>query len=182
MLARGVMGFFFLFVAAVTGYGIFRVVRSSERDRKYLTEAKDETPLVLDHLPIQLRKLLQDTRTLRISLEAPIRDVGEMRRGQLNATAEDLESFDTMLMNVSRAIADWLVVVDRLPDQHRAAMRDLGADADPIRGALEQEGYAFERKGLHKAGAPPLDERLRAVMTALAKVEAALQSSQRVYR
>lgn len=176
------MGFFFLFVAAVTGYGIFRVVRSSERDKKYLTEAKDEVPLQLDHLPIQLQHVLRDTRTLRISLESPIRDVAEMRNGQLNSTAEDLESFDTMLMNVSRAIADWLVTIDRLPDQHRAAMKDLGADAGPIRSALEHEGFAFERKHLTRPGAPPLDERLKAVMTALSRVELALQSSQRVYR
>lgn len=176
------MGFFFLFVAAITGYGIFRVVRSSERDRKYLTEAKDEVPLQDDHLPMPLRHLLRDTRSLRISLEAPIRDVGEMRKGQLNATAEDLESFDTMLMNVSRAVADWLVDVDRLPEQHRGAMHDLGADPGPIRGALEQEGFAFERKYLLRAGAPPLDDRLRAVMNELIKVEAALQRTQRVYR
>jgi hypothetical protein len=177
-----VIGFFFLFVAAVLGYGIFRVVRSAQRDRKYLSEAKDDAPLQLDHLPHGLRQLLRETRTLRITLEATVRDVGELRRGQLNATAEDLESFDTMLMNISRAIADWLVVVDRMPEEHRGAMRDLGADAGPIRSALEQEGYAFERKHLQRAGSPPLDERLRAVMSGLAKVETALQSTQRVYR
>lgn len=176
------IGFFFLFVAAITGYGIFRVVRSSERDRKYLTEAKDDAPLQLDHLPHVLRQLLRETRTLRITLEATIRDVAELRRGQLNSTAEDLESFDTMLMNISRAIADWLVAIDRLPETQRGAMQDLGADPGPIRVALEQEGFAFERKHLQRAGSPPLDERLRAVMSGLEKVETALQSSQRVYR
>jgi hypothetical protein len=177
-----VIGFFFLFIAAITGYGIFRVVRSSARDRKYLRETTDDAPLQLDHLAHPLRQLLRETRTLRISLEATIRDVGELRRGQLNSTAEDLESFDTMLMNVSRAIADWLVSIDRMPDEHRGAMRDLGADPGPIRAALEQEGYAFERRNLQRTGSPPLDERLRAVMSGLAKVEAALQSTQRVYR
>jgi hypothetical protein len=111
-----------------------------------------------------------------------VRDVAELRNGQLNATAEDLDSFDTMLMNVSRAIADWLVGVDKLSENDRRAMSDHGANPEPIRRALADEGFAFERKNLRRAGAPPLDERLKAIMMELAKVETALQASQRVYR
>ena len=176
------MGFFFLFVAAFASYGIFRVVRSNERDRKYLEAGKDEAPLVLEHLSLALQTVARETRMLRISLEAPIRDVAEFRRGQLNATAEDLEGFDSMLMNVSRDVADWLAVVDKLPERDQAALRDYGVSVEPIRHALASEGFAFERRHLERAGARPLDERLRAIGSELSKIEAALQGSPRVYR
>jgi hypothetical protein len=123
-----------------------------------------------------------NTRTLRISLESPIRDVTEFRHGQLNATAEDLESFDNMLMNVSRAIADWLRDVERLDERARGELGDLGITPDPIRHALEAEGFAFERRYFERAGMPPLDQRLRGVSVLLEKIEAALQVSQRLYR
>lgn len=181
-LLFAVMGFFFIFIAACAGYGFYRVLKSSERDRKYLSESREEVPLQLEHLAYDLQRFARETRTLRISLEAPVRDVAELRRGQLNATAEDLDSFDTMLMNVSRAIADWLVGVDRLNENDRRAMTDHGANPEPIRRALAEEGFAFERKNMKRAGSPPLDERLKAIMSELAKVETALQASQRVYR
>lgn len=181
-LLFAVMGFFFIFIAACGGYGFYRVLKSSERDRKYLAESREEPPLQLDHLGLALQNLVRETRTLRISLEAPVRDVGELRHGQLNATAEDLDSFDSMLMNVGRAIADWLVGVDRLSELDQRIMIDHGANPEPIRQALSDEGYAFERRNLRRAGAPPLDERLRAIMDALTKFETALQASQRVYR
>lgn len=181
-LLFAVMGFFFIFVAVVAGYGFFRVLRSSERDRKYLAQSKEEAPLQLEHLGAQLARVTRETRTLRISLEAPVRDVAELRAGQLNATAEDLDSFDAMLMNVSRAVADWLVAVDRLGEHDRRAMDDCGANPESIRAALTAEGFAFERKNLKRPGVPPLDERLRAVMLELGRIETALQASQRVYR
>lgn len=181
-LLFAVMGFFFIFIAVCGGYGVYRVLKSSERDRKYLAESREEQPLQLEHLGTDLQRLARETRTLRISLEAPVRDVAELRHGQLNATAEDLDSFDTMLMNVSRAVADWLVAIDRLGENDRRAMMDQGANPEPIREALTAEGFAFERRNLRRAGAPPLDERLKAIMLELAKVETALQASQRVYR
>ncbi len=181
-LLFAVMGFFFIFIAACAGYGFYRVLKSSERDRKYLAESREDAPLQLAHLGVALQQLARETRTLRISLEAPVRDVAELRRGQLNATAEDLDSFDTMLMNVSRSIAEWLVGVDSLSDNDRRAMLDHGANPEPIRQALTYEGFSFERRNLKKAGAPALDERLRAIMLELSKVETALQASQRVYR
>lgn len=176
------MGFFFIFLAVCGGYGMYRVMRSSARDRQYLSAGKDDAPLQLEHLGIALQKLARNTRTLRISLEASIRDVAEFRQGQLNATAEDLESFDNMLMNVSRAIADWVGDVERLGERERGELGDHGVSPDPIRHALEAEGYAFERKHVQRAGAPPMDERLRGVAIELEKIEAALQSSARVYR
>lgn len=181
-LLFAVMGFFFIFVAVCGGYGVYRVLKSSERDRKYLAESGEERPLQLEHLGTSLQRVARETRTLRISLEAPVRDVSELRQGQLNATAEDLDSFDTMLMNVSRAIADWLVAIDRLDEGDKRTMLDQGANPEPIRAALTAEGFSFERRNLKRAGAPPLDDRLKAIILELRKIEAALQVSQRVYR
>lgn len=181
-MIRAGMGFFFLFVAAFASYGLFRVVKSNERDRKYLEAGKDEAPLVLDHLSLTLQRVARETRMLRISLEAPIRDVAEFRRGQLNATAEDLESFDGMLMNVSRDVAEWLGVVDKLEERDRSALRDYGVSVEPVRQALASEGFAFERRHLQRDRALPLDDRLRAISRELSKIEAALQGSPRVYR
>lgn len=181
-LLFAVMGFFFIFVAVCAGYGFYRVLKSSERNRKYLAQSKEDAPLQLEHLGAQLARVTRETRTLRISLESPVRDVAELRGGQLNATAEDLDSFDAMLMNVSRAIADWLVAVDRLSENDRQSMIDCGATPERIRAALTTEGFSFERKNLKRPGSPPLDERLRAVMQELGRIETALQASQRVYR
>jgi hypothetical protein len=173
---------FFLVVALLAAYGIFRVVRSQARDRKYLAESKADAPLMLDHLSATLRAIARDARFLRLSLESPIRDITQLRSGQLNATAEDVDAFDTMLMNVSRQVGDFLVGVDRLGERDRAELGDLGVSVEPIRQVLEAEGYSFERKRMQRPGMPPLDQRLEAIRNELSKIEAALQGSPRVYR
>lgn len=176
------MGFFFLFVAVFASYGIFRVVRTGQRERKYLQESKGDAPLAIEHLPRPLQEICREARFLRISLESPIRDVAEFRRGQLNSTAEDVEAFDTMLMNVSRQVGDFLVGVDRLGERDHAELRDLGVSVEPIRQVLAAEGFAFERRRVDRPGAPPLDERLQAIRNELSKIEACLQGSPRGYR
>jgi hypothetical protein len=176
------VGFFFLVVAVLSVYGIFRVVQSQARDRKYLAESKGDAPLMLDHLSAPLRGIAREARTLRLSLESPIRDISELRRGQLNATAEDVEAFDTMLMNVSRHVGEFLIGVDKLGERDRAELGDMGVSVEPIRQVLEADGYAFERKRMQRPGMPPLDQRLEAIRNELSKIEAALQGSPRVYR
>jgi hypothetical protein len=173
---------FFLFVAAWIGFGIWRMSKSSERNRKYLREAKEEAPLQLAHLSVPLQRLAADTRLLRISLDSPIRDVEDFRLHEVTRTAEDLEGFDAMLMNVSRALADWVNAIDRLPERDRTALRDLGVSPEPIRAALVAENWAFERRHIERLGQPPLDTRLRLLMNELVKAESALQASPRVYR
>lgn len=176
------MGFFFLVVALLSTYGIYRVVKTQARDRKYLQESKGDAPLVLDHLPSVLRNVARDARSLRLLLESPVRDLAELRAGRLAATAEDVEAFDTMLMNASRQVGEFLVGVDRLGERERGSLRDLGVSVEPIRQVLEAEGFSFERKRMLVAGMPPLDQRLEAIRQELAKIEAALQGSPRVYR
>jgi hypothetical protein len=176
------VGFFFLVIAMLSTYGIYRVVQTQARDRKYLQESKGDAPLVLDHLPAALRAVARDARSLRLLLESPVRDLGELRAGKLAGTAEDVEAFDTMLMNASRQVGDFLVGVDRLNERERGALRDLGVSVEPIRQVLEAEGFSFERKRMLRPGLPPLDQRLEAIRQELAKIEAALQGSPRVYR
>lgn len=176
-------GFFFLFVAAWATYGIYYMLRANRRSQQYLEGGAAEAPLQLDHLSGQLRRLAEDTRLLRISLEAPIRDVNDLRIGDFHQTAgEDMESFDNMLMNVSRMLADWVRGVETLPEPDLNRLGDLGLTPDAVRSALSFEGGAFERRNLNRAGAPPLDERLRAISRELARFETNLQATQRVYR
>ncbi len=176
-------GFFFLLVAAWAGYGIFHMLRSAERNRRYLAEGKEERPLQLDHLSLPLRRLAESTRMLRISLESPIRDIVEFRQGEFHQTAgEDLESLDNMLMNLSRELGDWVRSVELLPEVDRARLEDLGISADPIRRALDEEGGAFERRNLHVPGRPPLDRRLEHIRSELARFESALQLTSGPYR
>lgn len=172
-----------MFVAAWVGYGIFQMVRSAERNRKYLRAARVDAPLQLDHLPAGLRRLAEETRFLRISLEAPIRDVTDFRQGEFHHTAsEDIEGFDNMLMNVSRQLADWVTAVDKLPETDRTRLEDLGLSPEPIRSALDTEGWAFERRNLNRAGQPPMDVRLRGIVNELTKIETSLQVAPRPYR
>lgn len=178
-----VWGFFFLFVAGWAGYGFYRMIRSDQRNRRYLQAGRDEAALQIDHLSPALRRLAQETRFLRISLEAPIRDIAEFRQGEFHQTAsEDLEGFDNMLMNLSRQLADWVGTVDRLPEHDRATLEQLGLSVAPIRNALDAEGWAFERRNLNRAGKPPMETRLRNIVAELGKVESGLQVAPSPYR
>lgn len=176
------MGYFFLFVAVWATYGLYRMVRAGEESRKYLEAAREEEPLRLGHLTEPLRRLVLDTRLLRISLEAPIRDVRGYLDGDISRSADDLETFDNMLMNVSRQLADWVMVVDRLPEAERGSLDDMGVSIEPIRQALGEEGWSFERRHVERPGRPAMDARLRSIMDALEKIEHALQLPPSPYR
>lgn len=176
------MGWFFLLLAGFAGFGLFKMARSSNKSRKYLQASRDERPLQLEHLSLGLRQLAQDTRLLRISLEAPVINLHDYIDGDLDATAEDLDGFDAMLLGVSRQLADWLASVDQLPEHDRHRMVDLGADPGAIRRALSEEGWAFERRNLRMTGKPPMDRRLASIVGELGRIEACLQTRGDVYR
>jgi hypothetical protein len=178
-----VFGVFFLFVAGWAAYGIYYLLRSSKRNQQYLASAKEEQPLQLEHLTGGLRQLAQDTRLLRVSLEAPIRDIADFRTGDFHQSAsEDLDGFDNMLLDVSRQLGDWVRTVERLPDADRTRLEDMGLSAVPIERAIATEGGAFERRFVLRPGQPPMDQRLRNVVAELRRFEDALQVAPRVYR
>jgi hypothetical protein len=87
-----------------------------------------------------------------------------------------------MLMNVSRQLADWVGIVDRLSEADRERLIDMGASADPIRRALDEEGWSFERRNLEPEGRPRMDVRLRRIADALEKIERSLQLPPSPYR
>ena len=176
------MGWFFLCVAAVLAAGLFRVTRQGRHGQKYLSAAREEAPLQIEHLPPHMQRIASDTRLLRVSLESPVRTVRQYIEGDLEATGEDVDGFDNMLMNVTRQLSDWLGTIDRLSESERASILDAGGNPAAIRHALEREGWAFERRNLEMKGQPPMNERLRHVVQELERVEHALQTSSRIYR
>lgn len=176
------MGYFFLLVAAVAGLGLWRVSKSSGKSLKYLEETVREPPLQLAHLSGPLARVAEDTRLLRVSLESPVRAIREFIDGDFDATAEDVDGFDTMLLNVTRQLAEWLTFVDRLPESERDRMMDMGADPARVRAALWAEGGAYERRNLRMRGQQRMDQRLQHVMSELQRIEECLQAPERVYR
>lgn len=175
-----VFGVLFLFVAAFSAYGIYAMLRANQRNQAYLRESKTEAPLQLDHVSGPLRRLVEDARMLRVSLEGPIRDVQAMRTGE--TAGADLEAFDSMLMNLTREVAEWLESAARLPESDAATLVDLGVAPERVRDMLDREGGAFERRHLRRAGQPPLDARLKALAEELNRLELALQANRSVYR
>jgi hypothetical protein len=115
-------------------------------------------------------------------MEAPLKEVADFVAGRIDRNAEDVEGFDTMLMNTSRQLADWVGSIDRLPEEDRERLADMGLSADPVRNALAREGWAFERKNLLRDGEPSMDARMRNVMVELQRFEEALQLPPRPYR
>lgn len=176
------MGWFFLLMAGFAGFGLYKMARSSSKSRKYLQASREDQPLRLEHLSSGLRQLAQDTRLLRISLEAPVINLRDYIDGDLDATAEDVDAFDAMLLDVTRQLADWLAAVEQLPEHDRHRMVDLGADPSAVRNALGMEGWAFERRHLRMPGKPTMDRRLANIVGELARIEGCLQTTGDVYR
>jgi hypothetical protein len=176
------MGYLFLIVAGWAAYGIYRMLRTGRESQRYLVEGPREAPLQTEHLTPSLARLAQDTRLLRVSLEAPVRQIREQLVGDLDsARNEDLEGFDNMLMNVSRQLGDWVRMVEQLPATDATWLQDLGLSAEPVRDALMREGWTFDRRHLRGPGGS-MDKRLSLVIADLQRFETLLQAPRRVYR
>jgi len=168
-------------VLLLTGFGFYRLVRAEREARRYL-ESGSEAPLQLSHLSSALARVARETRTLRISLESPLRTLREFMQTDPTRTEDDLEAVDSALMEATREVGEWLAMIDGLPAHERGDMEAMGASAGPIRAALAAEGWAFERSHLRSPGRQDLDERLEAVLRELGRVEAALQVPVNPYR
>jgi hypothetical protein len=176
------MGYLFLIAAGWAAYGIYRMLRTGRESQRYLVEGPRDAPLQTEHLSPPLARLAQDTRLLRVSLEAPVRQVRELLVGDLDsARNEDLSAFDNMLMTTSRQLGDWLRVVDQLPATDATSLQDLGLSPEPVRNALIREGWTFDRKHLRGPGGP-MDQRILLVIAELQRFETQLQTPRRVYR
>jgi hypothetical protein len=176
------MGYIFLIAAGWAAYGIYRMLRTGRESQRYLVEGPRESPLQTGHLSPPLARLAEDTRLLRVSLEAPVRQVRELLVGDLDsARNEDLSAFDNMLMTTSRQLGDWLRVVDQLPATDATSLQDLGLSPEPVRNALIREGWTFDRKHLRGPGGS-MDQRISVVIAELLRFETLLQAPRRVYR
>ncbi|MCA9636230.1 MAG: hypothetical protein KC420_09415 [Myxococcales bacterium] len=169
-------------IVAAVGYGAYRLVRAQAEARRYLEEGQGEAPLELDHLTPPLKRLALETRTLRISLESPIRALRELGRADIARTQEDIDAVDHALMEATRAVGEWLREVDALAEIDRQRLEDVGGSPEPVRAALIAEHGAFERGRFRVEGRPNLDVRLGQVASELARIEAALQVRSRIYR
>lgn len=176
------MGWFFITVACIAALGLLRLTKSGADSRRYLDAAREEEPLQIEHLSLSLQRFVADTRLLRISLESSVRTIAQTIAGEFEATNDDRDGFDQMLMNVTRSVGDWLTSVDQLPETDRVQITDHGGNPATIRAALEREGWAFERRNLKMPGRPPMNLRLAAILEELRKVEIAVQARTRVYR
>ncbi|MBL4683094.1 MAG: hypothetical protein JKY37_00780 [Nannocystaceae bacterium] len=176
------MGWFFITVACLAGLGLLRVSKASAQSRKYLDASSDEAPLQVDHLTPQMRRFTADTRLLRISLESSVRTIGQLIDGDFEATNDDRDGFDQMLMGATRDVVDWLRIVETLGETERGQIMDGGGNPGAIREALVNEGWAFERRNLTTAGRPPMNLRLAAILAELHQIEVALQRTSRIYR
>lgn len=179
------MGLVELFIVAMvvllTGYGFVRLVRA-ERDAQRYLEGQTEAPLQLSHLSGALATVARETRTLRISLESPLRAVREYMAVDLTRTEDDGQVVDAALLETTRAIDEWLRMIEALPVHERQAMEAMGASAGPIRAAVDAEHGAFERIHLRSPGRPTLDVRLEAILRELGRIEVAMQAPAGPYR
>ncbi len=117
-------------VLLLTGFGFYRLMRAEREARRYL-ESSSETPLQLSHLSSALARVARETRTLRISLESPLRTLREYLRTDPTRTEDDLEAVDAALMEATRGVGEWLAMIDALPAHERGDMEAMGASAGP---------------------------------------------------
>ena len=168
-------------VALLGGFGFYRLVRAQREARRYL-ESGSDAPLQLSHLSSELARVARETRTLRISLESPLRAIREFMRTDLTRTEDDVEAVDAALMEATREIGVWLTMVDTLPEHERGTMEAMGGSPGAVRSALAAEGWAFERAHMRTPGRGDLDDRLDAILRELERVEKALQVPVDPYR
>ena len=176
------MGYLVLIAAGWAAYGIYRMLRTGRESQRYLAESPREAPLQTGHLTPPLARLAHETRILRVSLEAPVREIRELLVGDLDsARNEDLEGFDNMLLNISRELGEWLRMVDQLPATDAASLQDLGLSPEFVRNTLVREGWSFDRRHLRGPGGS-MDQRISQVIAELLRFETQLQATRRLYR
>jgi hypothetical protein len=168
----------YLLVAGLAAIGLLQTVRVQARSRRYLESSPDDHPLQISHLSRKLQALARDTRSLRLSLEGPLHELSGGSGGPV--LGQEFDEVQQRLRDAARDLGDWLREVDRLPQNDRAYMHDIGATADPVRALFEAEGWSLERK--RAAGQPPLHKRLHMIVRELQVFEERLQTPPNPYR
>lgn len=170
----------FLLVAAAAAFGLYRTMRSRNENVRYLEEAGEEAPLSISHLSRPLQKLARETRSLRLSLEEPKR---QLRTLPSRMSPEfDGRAIDQMLMNSSREIGEWLNTLHRLGEEDREHLIDVGANAAAVRDAFAAEDFALELGSGGSKRAGQLVEHVGKIQRELDRIEKALQLQTDPYR
>jgi hypothetical protein len=167
---------------AMVSYGAYRVMRTQARARRYLELSGDEAPLQLAHLNPEVARLLQETRSLRLSLEGTVRVAEELLKTDLMRTQDDFETAGVVFMDASRDVVAWLKDFDSLGEGARARLQDMGASPESVRALMVEERWSFEIKTLKVKGRETLDRRIRVIIGQLMTIELAMQSRSRGYR
>ena len=168
----------YLAIAGLAAIGLLQTFRVQARSRRYLESSPEDNPLQISHLSRKLQALAQDTRALRLSLEGPLHDLSD---GASTAMlGQEFDELQQRLRDAARELGEWVQEVDRLPQNDRAYMHDVGASPDHVRGLFEAEGWSLERK--RQAGQPPLRKQLQLIVRELELFEERLQTPPNPYR
>ncbi len=176
-----VLGYVLLFVTALAILGVVRIALSGARSERYLEASGVESPLALDHLPGPLRRFATDTRLLRISLEGPVFQISEYRRGALDRRVEDPEVLERLLTDVQRQVTEWTVQFERVQADHPEPFEDAGISASGVRRLTDEGQGTFDRERLLDPQDAAYDRLVRLVES-MRRIEDALQRTGRVYR
>lgn len=168
----------YLAVAGLAALGLLQTFRVQARSRRYLESSGDASPLQISHLSRKLQALAQDTRALRLSLEGPIHDLGA--GASTTMLGQEFDELQQRLRDAARELGEWIQEVDRLPQNDREYMHDVGASPDHVRALFEAEGWSLERK--RATGQPPLRKQLQLIVRELELFEERLQTPPNPYR
>jgi hypothetical protein len=168
----------YLVVAGLAAIGLLQTVRVQARSRRYLESSPEDDPLQISHLSRKLQALARDTRALRLSLEGPLHELADGSGGPL--LGQEFDEVQQRLRDAARDLGEWIRDVDRLPQNDRAYMHDVGASPTQVRALFEAEGWALERK--RAAGQPPLHKQLHMIVRELQLFEERLQTPPSPYR
>lgn len=168
----------YLAVAGLAALGLLQTFRVQAKSRRYLESSPEDTPLQISHLSRKLQALARDTRALRLSLEGPLHDLTE--GGSTAVLGQEFDELQQRLRDAARELGEWIQEVQRLPQNDREYMHDVGASPDHVRALFEAEGWSLERK--RTAGQPPLRKQLQLIVRELELFEERLQSPPNPYR
>lgn len=168
----------YLLVAGLAALGLMQTMRVQARSRRYLEGSPDAQPLQISHLSRKLQALARDTRSLRLSLEGPLH---ELSAGSSTALlGQEFDELQQRLRDAARELGEWIQEVDRLPQNDKEYLHDVGAAPEHVRALFEAEGWSFERK--RAAGQAPLRKQLQLIVRELELFEERLQSPPNPYR
>ncbi|MFO7567658.1 MAG: hypothetical protein R6X02_33765 [Enhygromyxa sp.] len=168
----------YLAVAGLAALGLLQTFRVQARSRRYLESSPEDNPLQISHLSRKLQALAQDTRALRLSLEGPLHDLAE--GASTTMLGQEFDEVQQRLRDAARELGEWIQEIDRLPQNDRAYMHDVGASPAHVRALFEAEDWSLERK--RKSGQPPLRKQLELIVRELELFEERLQTPPNPYR